>query len=304
MHILEFYQAFLQRQMPIIVDSNEIDTYSQEQGYKTIFFDDYDFKSKQTAFLIFSDYSYYYKLKQLWHDSQSTIVHLPAVKFDGSLPVIEYSFNQLLSGDIEQALAIRDILYDKIAESESELYLSDSRGSKLKCSLGENIEIANADVELESGWFYSVAEFWESSVVNTKANKSSFSVDGTFYFDGILTQTTTQETKDYNWQPLQYITDRVKLSQEKYLEIEDNAITHLIIDGQDETAALLDMTYNLERGLNLTEIAFGANKKIGETIDWSINSVVNEGIYGTHVGIGMAQKAPHIDFISQALKWV
>jgi hypothetical protein len=32
--------------------------------------------------------------------------------------------------------------------------------------------------------------------------------------------------------------------------------------------------------------------------------VVNEGIYGTHVGIGMAQKAPHIDFISQALKWV
>ncbi|MEI6442504.1 MAG: hypothetical protein WCO29_05115 [Nostocales cyanobacterium ELA583] len=68
MHILEFYQAFLQRQMPIIVDSNEIHeihTYSQEQGYKTIFFDDYDFKSKQTAFLIFSDYSYYYKLKQL-----------------------------------------------------------------------------------------------------------------------------------------------------------------------------------------------------------------------------------------------
>ncbi|MCA2808064.1 hypothetical protein, partial [Microcystis sp. M095S1] len=118
------------------------------QPSPSIFFDDYDFKSKQTAFLIFSDYSYYYKLKQLWHDSQSTIVHLPAVKFDGSLPVIQYSFNQLLLGDIEQALAIRDILYDKIAETESELYLSDSRGSKLKCSLGENIEIANADVEL------------------------------------------------------------------------------------------------------------------------------------------------------------
>ncbi|MEH2067805.1 MAG: hypothetical protein V7K47_06500 [Nostoc sp.] len=222
--------------------------------------------------------------------------------FDGSLAAIQYSFNQLISGDIQQALEIRDILYDKIADIKSELYLLDSRGSKLNCQLSESIEIANADVELEAGWFYSVAEFWESSVVNTKANKSSFSVNGIFYFDGILSQTTTQETKENNWKPLKYLTDKVVSSQEKYLQIEDNAITQLIIDGQDETSILLDMTYNLERDLSLTEMAFGANKHIGEKIDWSINSVVNEGIDGTHVGIGMAQKAPHIDFISQALK--
>ncbi|MEH2083605.1 MAG: hypothetical protein V7K89_27630 [Nostoc sp.] len=302
MQIIDFYQALIERQLPIIVDSHKIDTYSKEQGYKTIFFDDYDFKSEQAAFLIFSDYNYYYKLKQLWHDSRSIIVHLPAVKFDGSLAVIQYSFNQLISSDIEQALAIRDILYDKIADTETELSLSDLRGSKLNCQLTENIEIANADLELEPGWFYSVAEFWESSVVNTKANKSSFSVDGIFYFDGILSQTTTQETKENNWKPLKYLTDQVVNSQEKYLRIENNAITQLIIDGQNETSVLLDMSYNLERGLSLTEIAFGVNKKIRETVDWSINSVVNEGIYGTHVGIGMAQKAPHIDFISQVLE--
>ena len=302
MQIIDFYQALVAKQIPIIFDSHQVDIFCKEQGYKTIFFDDYDFKSQQAAFLIFSDYKYYYKLKQLWHDSQSIIVHLPAVKFDGSLSVIQYSLKQLMSSDIEQALTIRDFLYDKIADIESELTLSDVRGSKLNCQLTDNIEIANADLELEPGWFYSVAEFWESSVVNTKANKSSFSVDGIFYFDGILTQTTTQETKENNWKPLKYLTDKMVNSQEKYLRIEDNAITQLVIDGEDETSVLLDMTYSLERGLSLTEIAFGVNKNIRETVDWSINSVVNEGIYGTHIGIGMAQKAPHIDFISQTLE--
>lgn len=304
MHIKNFYQTFVQKNIPMIVDSLEIDTYLKEQGYKTIRFEDYDFQSQHTAFLIFSDYNYYYKLKELWNDSQSIIVHLPAVKFDGSLPVIQYSLNQLVSSNIDEALALRDVLYDRIAESETELYLSDSKGSKLKCYLSENIEIANVDLELEPGWFYSVAEFWESSVVNTKADKSSFSVEGIFYFDGILTQTTNQETKNHNWKPLQYITDKIAFSEIKYLKIKNNVITQLVIDNQDETSALLDMTYNLERGLSLTEIAFGANKKIEETIDWSINSVVNEGIYGTHIGIGMAQKAPHIDFISQNLKLI
>ncbi len=304
MHILKFYEDLIERKIPIIVDSLQIETFSKEQGYETLLFDEYDFKSNKTAFLIFSDFTYYSKLKHLWHDSQSSIVHLPAVKLDASLAVIEYSFKQLISGNLEEGLAIREVLYDEIADIEEDLYLSDLRGSNLKCQFNENIDIANVDLELQSGWFYSIAEFWESSVLNIKGNKSSFSMDGILYFDGILSQTTTKQTKEDNWQLLQALTNKVTSGKEKYLEIEDNTITHLIIDGQDEISILSDMTYNLERGLSLTEMAFGTNKKIVETIDWSINSVVNEGIYGTHVGIGMGQKAPHIDFISQVLKLI
>ncbi|MCP2731261.1 hypothetical protein [Limnofasciculus baicalensis] len=302
MNIREFHQSLIQKQIPIIVDSLEVNLYLTEQGYKTKLFDLYNFESQEAAFLIFSDYRYYYKLKELWQTSKSRIVHLPAVKFDGRLETIDYSFKQIIAADIEQCLTIRSNLYEKIAEADSDLSLSDWRGSKLNCHLGERIEIANNDEELDPGWFYSIAEFLESSIVNTKGDKASFSVDGTFFFDGILYQTTTEDTKEENIKPLKYLAERVASSQEKYLQIEDNIIKHLILDGQDVTSVLLDMSYHLERNLSLTEIAFGCNKGILETINWEINSVLNEGVYGTHVGIGMAQKAPHIDFISQTLK--
>jgi hypothetical protein len=302
MHVLDFYQALIQKKIPIIVDSHQLNAYLREQGYQTILFDEYDFQTQQVAFIIFSDYHYYYKLKELWHTSKSTVVHLPAVKFDGSFEVICYSFNRLITADIEQGLVIRAKLYEKIADTDSEFYLSDLRGSKLKCQLAESVEIANADEELQPGWFYSVSEFWESSVVNFKANKSSFSLEGTFFFDGILYQTTTQETKERNGKALKYLADKVASSKEKYLQVEDNTITHLILDSRDETSVLLDMNYDLERNLSLTEVAFGCNTNILETINWGINSVLNEGVYGTHIGIGMAQKCPHIDFISKTLK--
>jgi hypothetical protein len=302
MHVLDFYQALIQKKIPIIVDSPQLNAYLREQGYQTILFDEYDFQTQQVAFIIFSDYHYYYKLEELWHTSKSTVVHLPAVRLDGSFEVICYSFNQLITADIEQGLVIRAKLYEKIADTDSEFYLSDLRGSKLKCQLAESVEIANADEELQPRWFYSVSEFWESSVVNFKTNKSSFSLEGTFFFDGILYQTTTQETKERNGKALKYLADKVASSKEKYLQVEDNTITHLILDSRDETSVLLDMNYDLERNLSLTEVAFGCNTNILETINWGINSVLNEGVYGTHIGIGMAQKCPHIDFISKTLK--
>ncbi|GET38949.1 hypothetical protein [Microseira wollei] len=304
MDIRYFYQTLIAKEMPILVDRDPVNTYLREQGYQTILFDDYDFTRKQAVFAIISDYHYHDRLIELSQTSESTVVHLLAVRYDPSLKAIAYSFEQLLSGNLEQALGLRAKAYDKIAEAEEALYLSDLRGSKLKCYLSESLEVLNTTDELNSGWFYSIAEFWESSLVNIKGNKSSFSVEGTFFFDGIIYACANPVVRDGNREALTYLLNRVASSEEKYVEFEDNAITRLVIDGRDETSILLNMNYELERNLTLTEIGFGCNTALVKNIDWQVNSLMNQGMYGMHLGIGMAQKCPYIDFISQTIKLV
>jgi hypothetical protein len=302
MHIINFQQALLNHQIPVLVDSEQIASYFREQGYQTFFFDDYDFATQQIVFAVISDFSYHDRLIQISNESESTLVHLLAVRYDSHLESIAYSFAQILACNITQALELRAKAYDQIAEVEDKLYLSDDRGSKLNCFLSENLEVINTEDELEAGWFYSISEILESGIVNIQSDKSSFSVDGTFFFDGIIYACANQQVKESNQDLLNYLLKKVASSQEKYIDIEDNSIIRLVLDGRDETSILLDMNYSLERNLSCTEIGFGCNTIIAQNINWQINSIMNQGVHGMHIGIGMAQKSPYIDFISQSIK--
>ncbi|MDZ8239476.1 MAG: hypothetical protein RMZ69_20395 [Nostoc sp. ChiQUE01a] len=304
MHIINFHQALLNKKIPILIDSDRIGSYFREQGYQTVLFDNYDFTAQQTVFAVISDYHYHDAIVKLSNTSASTLIHLLAVRYDPNPLAVAYSFEQLLSCHFREVLELRTQAYERIAETEEELYLFDDRGSKLNCFLSENLEVVSTDDELEPGWFYSISEILESGIVNIQNDKSSFSVEGTFFFDGIVYACANPDVRERNQNALTYLLERVASSQEKYIEIKDNAITRLVLDSSDVTSILLDMNYGLERNLSFTEIGFGCNKTIEKQLNWQVNSIMNQGIYGTHIGIGMAQKCPYIDFISQSIKLV
>lgn len=224
------------------------------------------------------------------------------MRYDANIKAIAYSFEQILACNITQVLKLRAKADEQIAQVEDKLYLCDDRGTKLNCFLSENLEVINTADELETGWFYSISEILESGIVNIKSDKSSFSVDGTFFFEGIIYACGNQKVRENNQELLTYLLNKVASSQEKYIDIEDNSIIRLVLDGREETSILLDMNYKLERNLSLTEIGFGCNKRIAQNINWRINSIMNQGVHGMHIGIGMAQKSPYIDFISQSIQ--
>lgn len=302
MRIIDFYHSLLNHKIPIIIDNIQLESYFQKQGYQTILFDNYDYSSKEIAFAVISDYSYHDRLIQQSYTSESSLIHLLAVRYDASPQVIAYSFDKFLSCDLMQILDLRNKIYEQIAEVEDELYLYDDRGSKLKCLLSESLEVLNTEDELEPGWFYPISEMLECGIINLQNNKSSFSLDGTFFFDGIIYACANAQVRERNQNALTYLLEKVASSKEKYIDINENTITRLVLDGSDETDILLKMDYGLERSLNFTEIGFGCNKNIEKNVNWQINSIMNQGVYGTHIGIGMAQNSPYIDFISQSIK--
>ncbi len=79
--------------------------------------------------------------------------------------------------------------------------------------------------------------------------------------------------------------------------IENSQVIRIQAGSKDITDELEILT-NKRRQLLLTEMAFSTNESLDPgRIDWTINSQLNEGAAGIHVGIGDGLTGAHIDFI-------
>jgi leucyl aminopeptidase (aminopeptidase T) len=83
------------------------------------------------------------------------------------------------------------------------------------------------------------------------------------------------------------------------LSIGNNTIISLKTN-KEKHVKLLDLAAG-PRGLKLTEFAIGVTEAIATSIDYKINSQLNEGISGVHLAIGDGSSGYHIDFLSPAV---
>lgn len=304
MNVRYFYQLLAQKQIPVITDTSELYRHFSSRSYEVVLFENYDFTQNRVVLAVISGYDCYTQLLDRANSSLSTVVHLAAVRYDESLEAIFYAFDRMLECKIEKILERREQIYDEIANSSEGLHLIDARGSNLKCCLSEILEVVNNEDTLREGYFYSISEFLEASIVNIQGNKSSFSLDGTFFFDGTIHASTLQSTKLRNKEALCHLSEAVTLGRTKYLEIKDNSIHRLIVDDRDRTNLLLNLDLDSERKLSITEMGFGCDPTLIDNVDWTINSIINRVIPGMHLGVGTAYHCPYVNFVSQTIKIV
>lgn len=79
------------------------------------------------------------------------------------------------------------------------------------------------------------------------------------------------------------------------LHIRDNELVACLLGGRDIKDDIARWTG--ADGLRLTEFSIGTNPDVLAGIDWSLNSLMNEGAQGVHVGFGRPATALHFDFI-------
>lgn len=127
-----------------------------------------------------------------------------------------------------------------------------------------------------------------------------FSFSGTLKIEGILTilRKHNPELPDGLKISLKCLSDRIS-QHSATLVVRDNIITSLKTNNEEHIKPLNLATG--ARGLRLTEFAIGVNDAIAPTIDYKINSQMNEGIRGVHVAIGDGSSGYHIDFLSPAV---
>lgn len=299
MHFVDYFKALQDRELTCLYDSVPVYESLKRQGFKNLVaFDRYDFGVKKPCFAVISLYETHDKLKVLWDTSCAYVSHIAVAKFDNSIASIDYTLERMLAVDAEKAINYRNQVYE--AFSVTDLVHIQRGATNLSCNLGDELEIANCDLALSGGWFYSIAEWFEASVVNMESERSSFSLAGTLEFDGLIYLANNPELKQQCYKDADRLMQQVSKGK-NLVTFENNKVVSLIVGGQDETSCLQKMFDRDSRKMSATEFAFGCVEH--EEIRWDVNSLLNESTYGMHVGIGMGRNAPHIDFIAKGLSF-
>lgn len=296
-----YFELLTSRSMPIVIDSNTARDVAHDEGFNTVDINSFDFSDKNSyALMLISTYDGHAKLRNLWDITKAKLAHLATAKFDSGAESLKYSLHKLLALDHRATLKRRAESYDILLANPTVQVSSGHR--TLQCKLGDSVEIANASDDMTEGWLYSVAEFFEASIVNISEEHPSFSLNGELEFNGFIYLANNLALKKRFSNELSELMKQASRGG-NIIEFENNAAKRIVLNNADVTDKFRSLFEGLERGLAATEFAVGCASH-PNPIDWSINSLLNESSCGVHVGIGMGQNMPHIDFISSSARIV
>jgi hypothetical protein len=244
-------------------------------------------------------------LSQTFMDSR--VLWMPLASFDPSLEAAIYSTTLLLESDFESAVGLNRQWTSTLIEWEGELRF-EGPGTSITCLLGDPLPAATQlDVQLAPGQWRSVGGFNEVSIQADREDiTQSFHVNGALYANGLATARHAGMPKDIiplHSEACELIRTVAESGEDVRLDIEASRVTHCWVGNEDIYETLRRLT-NPEYDMHILEFAVGTNHFPSSKIDWSINSQMNEGAGGIHVGIGEGLTGAHIDFISLESEWV
>ncbi|WP_343327506.1 hypothetical protein [Pseudomonas putida] len=220
--------------------------------------------------------------------------------FDPSIDSALYSLKLLLESDFEKALITQRSMLNMLNSHQSFSLSGNDTNARVRIYPGAQ-PYGLITEDIEDDFIHSVAEFFEVHYAHMNPREPCpFSVSGTVRASGILivlrkhNPTLPEGLKA----SLTWLSDLLS-DEGAVLSIEDNTITSLKVKNQ-EHIKLLDLAAG-PRGLRLTEFAIGVNESIETSIDYKVNSQLNEGIRGIHLAIGDGSSGYHIDFLSPAV---
>lgn len=297
MEARDYFDRLASRQMPIVLDEDSAAAQVAALGFPVERFEDHDFSAPDAppSLLVITQEASIGRLHALWSSAQSSFGYLALAKLDGSPRALDAAFTRLLATDHHAALTRRDETYDRMLSCK-DLEIT-TAGGVLRCHMNDELEIANNGSALEPGMLYSVAEFFEASVVNLEDERSSFWVEGELAFDGFIHLCNSGALKAQLGPALDDLQRRAA-SGSNLLRFTDNAVDRVVIGGADVTGPCLAMLEGKERGAAVTELGLGCADVSGAE-DWSLNMVLHKTGLGAYVGIGRGLDIPHVDFIAR-----
>lgn len=302
MLVKDFFLDLQLKKIPIVVDQPELFSVFKKHAECVFSYNDFDFSAKNTAFLVLSSFDFLNtEMKSYIKKSQSKIMLFPLTKHlaarhvsDDYFNLIDYSFDALINSDITAC-------YESVQEisssfSKKTLLTHQSENSDLSIEVNA-IQKLNCNSMIEYGNVFSPYCLFEYALFQPPEAKQLV-VNGQFEFNYVLVSAPFEKAHlDQNKNKLM---DKINHSKHATLVINDNVIQSLRVDGSELVHCFND---GICASRNIVEVAFGVNTYMQRCFDRNINSPLNEGILGTHVGIGTGKNEYHIDFISTEINF-
>jgi hypothetical protein len=294
MHLTDFFRRLATRDLAVIVDQEAAHAAALAAGFRTLRSSEIltAVQEAGAALWLMSSREAQRQLReQLWNGFEGTLVHLTDAKAGGDPATAAYVLACLDAADLPATVATRRHHYERFLSDD----LLDIRtgDATLLCRIGETVEVACDADALEPGVPYALTELLKASIVNIEGPTSTFRLDGEVIVDDLLFQANSQPLLDAHAPMLRDWRRLMAQGRESRIAIADNRVTGLILGGGDRTGELLGLCQDKEWETTVTECAVGVLDLPPER---SLNTVFSQTRRGLHIGLGMGEQLPFLDF--------
>lgn len=236
-------------------------------------------------------------LRDTW--SATSVLWLPLASFSSDLDAAKYSVKMFSEVDVSGSVAMNRRVITRLLMAREEITMS-GPDTALKVRLPDTLHlIGRTRVSLLHDEHSTLGNYFEVGMSPTDMAghiDASMSVSGVCRIDSVLVakHREIRGVSASSFSAAAEIADKLRKACPFQVTIQDNRI----VDGFGEWADDIDALSGPERGAALTEVAIGTGAVPLGRVDWSLNSVLNEGATGIHIGIGNGLNGIHFDFIS------
>ncbi|MCR9221867.1 MAG: hypothetical protein NXI21_16705 [Alphaproteobacteria bacterium] len=232
---------------------------------------------------------------------ESAVLLVPLLGFASEDRAVDYFFERLRSLDFAAACEKSRQSLEFIQHQKEPVAIG-CQGRELRVALGETLDVFAPKLApaIARGECISIIQFLEIAMVPNDAY-DGFTVDGDLLCEGVSIAHHLHAHFEAGpiahkaWGLLQgeYAAGRFPLT----LSVRDSAVVSIRnARGEDLLDRVLPLTDPVYRG-RITEFAIGSLDPAA-TVDWSVNSQLNEPAGGVHLGLGAGETGAHIDFVS------
>lgn len=240
------------------------------------------------------------------HFNESRLMILPLLSFASDLNSTIYTLKKLEKANLYSSSAANKKFLDFFGNSNFPIELI-GHNTNLYCTLTDKIHMMKPKTEpqLLHGEWEALGMWFETGLVPDEEDvfHPGYIVSGKLEVKGSVVAHHKQmpSTLTHLHKTAWTLIEELQKSGcfPLSIEIEDSQITRILTQNDDNiTSDFLKLT-NESYDLMLLEVAFSGKSGLEtEKVDWLINSVVNEGLKGIHIGIGDGITGAHIDFIA------
>ncbi|ETW24214.1 hypothetical protein MGAST_09735 [Mycobacterium gastri 'Wayne'] len=229
-------------------------------------------------------------------------IHVVQSVHNGDEHTVRYTVEKLLASDPLSCVQRQGDIAVAIKSSGGHISFTGEGTDLAVRSRGQAGLIHLDDPTIKPGECLSAHSFFEIGLANLKADHdSAFLVDGHCRAIGMIASRDPQLRAGP--EPAEWVEHRREISRKGVeLHIKDNQLVRCLLDGRDIKDDIARWTRDY--GLRITECSIGTNPQVLAGADWSLNSLMNEGAQGIHVGFGRPIDGIHFDFICPAVALV
>jgi len=231
--------------------------------------------------------------------SATSILWLPLASFSSDLDTAKYSVEMFSEVDVSLSVAMNRRVITRLLMAREEITMT-GPDTALTIRLPDVLHaVGRTRVALLHDEHTTLGNYFEVGMSPSDMAgqvDAAMSVSGVVRVDTVLVAKHRQMRRESasTFQPAAEIAEKLRKACPFQLVVEDNRI----VSGLGEWADAIHMLSGSQYGFALTEVAIGTGALPLGRVDRSLNSVLNEGATGIHIGIGNGLNGTHFDFIS------